>query len=192
MLQLRTTPRECGLLWRAAASPHRRVRFWHAAGGAGSGPHSARWGGRSGREGRRGEGHEEEDARWAGRRIGERCAHWQQLGHVLVRHHACSLLLTLTSQELLLPEQASRPPSSAHLPAGLTGTSQGRGKRAMLVCVWVHSSLRPTRRWRHGVAGGHCLARWSTQRRPHSTRPTSLRGPTRTRYRWRPPSWLAL
>ncbi|CAK0838950.1 unnamed protein product [Prorocentrum cordatum] len=53
MLQLRTTPRECGLLWRAAASPHRRVRFWHAAGGAGSGPHSARWGGRSGREGRR-------------------------------------------------------------------------------------------------------------------------------------------
>ncbi|CAK0838943.1 unnamed protein product [Prorocentrum cordatum] len=92
MLQLRTTPRECGLLWRAAASPHRRVRFWHAAGGAGSGPHSARWGGRSGREGRRGEGHEEEDARWAGRRIGERCAHWQQLGHVLVRHHACSLL----------------------------------------------------------------------------------------------------
>ncbi|CAK0838955.1 unnamed protein product [Prorocentrum cordatum] len=87
MLQLRTTPRECGLLWRAAASPHRRVRFWHAAGGAGSGPHSARWGGRSGREGRRGE-----DARWAGRRIGERCAHWQQLGHVLVRHHACSLL----------------------------------------------------------------------------------------------------
>ncbi|CAK0838939.1 unnamed protein product [Prorocentrum cordatum] len=187
MLQLRTTPRECGLLWRAAASPHRRVRFWHAAGGAGSGPHSARWGGRSGREGRRGE-----DARWAGRRIGERCAHWQQLGHVLVRHHACSLLEGAEQAEN--DDDDNRPAARPALPTCPPG-SQARlrdEERERLVCVWVHSSLRPTRRWRHGVAGGHCLARWSTQRRPHSTRPTSLRGPTRTRYRWRPPSWLAL
>ncbi|CAK0838940.1 unnamed protein product [Prorocentrum cordatum] len=238
MLQLRTTPRECGLLWRAAASPHRRVRFWHAAGGAGSGPHSARWGGRSGREGRRRTMGRQENRRALRSLATARTRAGQASRVQLAGGSGASgerrrqrgkqeedLLLGGSRPDALgaargeppggppggegpahtapprgvgrLPppptgEQASRPPSSAHLPAGLTGTSQGRGKRAMLVCVWVHSSLRPTRRWRHGVAGGHCLARWSTQRRPHSTRPTSLRGPTRTRYRWRPPSWLAL
>ncbi|CAK0838949.1 unnamed protein product [Prorocentrum cordatum] len=191
MLQLRTTPRECGLLWRAAASPHRRVRFWHAAGGAGSGPHSARWGGRSGREGRRRTMGRQENRR-ALRSLATARTRAGQASRVQLAGGSGASGERRRRRRRRRRQQASRPPSSAHLPAGLTGTSQGRGKRAMLVCVWVHSSLRPTRRWRHGVAGGHCLARWSTQRRPHSTRPTSLRGPTRTRYRWRPPSWLAL
>ncbi|CAK0838959.1 unnamed protein product [Prorocentrum cordatum] len=213
MLQLRTTPRECGLLWRAAASPHRRVRFWHAAGGAGSGPHSARWGGRSGREGRRRTMGRQENRRalrslaTARTRAGQasrvqlaggsgasgerRRQRGKQEEDLLLGGSRPDALGAARGEPCFFQNRPAARPALPTCPPG----SQARlrdEERERLVCVWVHSSLRPTRRWRHGVAGGHCLARWSTQRRPHSTRPTSLRGPTRTRYRWRPPSWLAL